>query len=178
MASKEVHPGRIMQTAFVVADLEAGIQTFSRQLNIGGWALKENVSFSDILYRGAPSDLKLRSATAYQGEMMYELIQQINDVPSVYRELTDRTGYGFHHFAIIVADVADEIAHYNARGFSIAMDVRVAKSGVRAVYIDCTEQTHGMVELLQDTPITRAWMEATAVLESELEAGGPRITKL
>ena len=178
MASKEVHPGRIMQTAFVVAELEAGIETFSRQLNIGGWALKDNVLFSELVYRGAPSELKLRSATAYQGEMMYELIQQINDVPSVYRELIDRTGYGFHHFGIIVSDLSAEIARYNAWGFSSAMDVRVAKSGVRAVYIDCTKQGHGMVELLQDSPITRAWMEATAALESALEAGGPRITKL
>jgi hypothetical protein len=167
-----------MQTAFVVPDLESGIEDFSRQLNIGGWALKDNVVFSEIFYRGEPSELKLRSATAYQGQMMYELIQQINDVPSVYKELTDRSGYGFHHFAVIVPNLADEIARYHAQGFSTAMDVRVAKSGIRAVYIDCKERTHGMVELLQDGAVTRAWMEATAAFECELEAAGPRITRI
>jgi hypothetical protein len=41
----------------------------------------------------------------FAGHMQIELIQPLDDHPSVYRETIEARGHGFHHFGIACADV-------------------------------------------------------------------------
>jgi hypothetical protein len=79
------------------------------------------------------------------------LIQQHDDVPSVFRELTHRSGPGFHHWAVMTAQFDAEVARYEAAGCAIAFSGKVAV-GARFVYADTVAALGGMTELIEVTP--------------------------
>ena len=51
----------------------------------------------------------------YAGHMCIELIQPLDDHPSVYSEIAQSRGFGFHHVGISVPDVDAAMADYLAR---------------------------------------------------------------
>ena len=61
--------------------------------------------------------------------MNIELIQPRDNHPSVYKEMVDRRGYGFHHVGIAVTDVTCVRADYEARGFRTAFEAPVPSGG-------------------------------------------------
>lgn len=155
-ASKELLPfgpalGEIMQVAYVVPDIGEAMKRWTGQLGVGPFFHFPKFPLLDAQYRGKPCDFDVDLALAYSGGMCFELIQQNNDAPSVYREIIDRRGYGFHHWAISTRDIDGLIAAYRARGFQLALH-GVAAVGARAAYIDTSELLGGMVELIELKP--------------------------
>ncbi len=88
----------IFQTAFVVEDLDAAIQHFSSRLYVGPWTILRDVDPRGAVYRGLPALATLHVAFGFGGHMTYELVQPVDDAPSVYRDVIEDRGYGFHHF--------------------------------------------------------------------------------
>ncbi len=85
---------------------------------------------------------------SFAGHMMIELIQQHNSAPSVYREVIEKRGYGFHHWGVASKNFDDDVAQYRNRGAEEAFSLRVP-SGGRVAYMDTTAQLPGMVELIE-----------------------------
>jgi hypothetical protein len=83
--------------------------------------------------------------------MSFELIEQHNDVPSVYREIVERRGYGFHHWGVPVPDLDRAVADYRAQGYEVAFSDRSPR-GYRVVYMDTTRDLPGMTELMEMMP--------------------------
>jgi hypothetical protein len=86
---------------------------------------------------------------------MIELIQQLNDAPSVYRELIDKRGHGFHHWAVASRNFEADIKRYQAMGYDVAFSDR-SPSGVRVVYMDATRDLPGMIEIIEMTDALEA----------------------
>ncbi len=107
--------GRLVQTAFVTLDIHATMTEMTTRLGIGPWFLRERGVFPRQIYRGRPADTALAIAMGYSGDMQFELIQQLDDTPSVYREVIDRTGPGLHHFGMAVDDYATALSHFSSR---------------------------------------------------------------
>lgn len=148
----QVHPSGIVQVAFVVEDIRVAMPLYSRHFGIGPWFLFEHFEFDWVRYRGEPTAIDLSLALGYSGGMMFELIEQHDDLPSVYRETVNRRGYGFHHNAV-TASPADYDAtrdRYLADGATLALEGEVAVGG-RAAYLDFGEQLPGMIELIELT---------------------------
>ena len=143
----------IIQIAFVVEDIRAAMPHYAERLNIGPWFHFPHFAFDWIKYRGAPSDLDIDLSLGFSGGMMFELIEQNNDVPSVYRDVVAQRGYGFHHWAIsCMPDHYDGVMQdYIARGYDIALEGAVAV-GARAAYVDTSADLGGMIELIEMTP--------------------------
>src|SRR5690606_29180669 len=81
--------------------------------------------------------------------------------PSVYREIIERRGYGFHHIGIAVDDSDAEKAAYEARGYEAAFSAEVP-SGGSVYYMDDGRTEPGFVELIpatsgMDDMFTRFW---------------------
>lgn len=175
MPAKDLSDGRIMQTAFVTDDIEKSVRDFGKQYDIGGWAIIRNLSVDSVLLRGKPCTAKISAAVAFQGDMMYEFIQPLDDLPSVYRDKDSNALLsGFHHLARIVPDLSEAVARYEAAGMTVAMDVKVSGGG-RAIYMEGDPQT-GMIELLEGTPSVDAFVEGCASLEAPLKGGEVSIT--
>lgn len=147
--------GRWIQTAFVTDDIHASMRELSRTLGAGPWFLRERGVFPNQVYRGQPSTTALAIAIGYAGDMQIEIIQQLDDSASVYREHSERSGYGLHHFGVAASDYQAALAYYRDLGFTLAYEAEVA-NGARVGYFDTHGRFVAMIEVIEFLPATEA----------------------
>jgi hypothetical protein len=90
----------IIQMAYVVTDIQRAMRLWIEKLKVGPWFLLPNFTGIEPQYRGKPSQADVQLAMSFAGHMNVELIQPNNDAPSVYREVLEKRGPGFHHWGI------------------------------------------------------------------------------
>jgi Glyoxalase/Bleomycin resistance protein/Dioxygenase superfamily len=140
--------GGIIQHAFVVKDIQQAMQEWATKLKVGPWFLLEHFTGEDARYFGKPTNVQVSIAMSFAGHMMIELIQQHNDVPSVYRDIAENRGYGFHHWGVATVNFDRDVQLYRAAGCELAFYERVP-SGGRVGYMDTTAHLPGMTELIE-----------------------------
>ena len=138
----------IIQMAYVVADLRAAIGQWIQRLHVGPWFVLEHFTGEDPVYRGQPSRAEVTIALSFAGHMNIELIQPQNDAPSVYREMIERRGYGFHHWGVATWDFDAAVAKYERAGYPLAFRLAVP-SGGRVGYMDTTAVLPGYTEVIE-----------------------------
>jgi hypothetical protein len=156
--------GGVVQVAYIVRDIEQSMKDFTSRLNVGPWFVAGPLIVTDGHYRGQPTSLELTLAIGFAGHMMVELIQQHNDVPSVYKEIVSKRGYGFHHFAIASPDFERDVERYKSMGYEVAFSAHSPR-GTRVAYMDTTNDLGGMLEIGKFRPESEAlfakWYEAS-----------------
>jgi hypothetical protein len=138
----------VIQMAYVVEDIHQAMDAWVKKLNVGPWFLLDSFTGVDPQYRGKPSEAAISLAMSFAGHMMVELIQEHSKAPSVYREVIERRGYGFHHWGVATRDFDRSVAEYGASGYELAFLARVPTGG-RVGYMDTTRDLPGMVELIE-----------------------------
>jgi hypothetical protein len=138
----------IIQIAFIVEDIHIAMASWSRDLHVGPWFLLDHFTGIDPDYRGSPSLAEVSLAMGYAGHMQIELIQPNDEHPSVYREIRDARGFGFHHYGIASHDFAADVATYEARGYELAFRLGVPTGG-SVGYLDTHGELPGMLELIE-----------------------------
>ena len=140
--------GGIIQEAFIVPDIIAGVEQFTKRLKIGPFFVIEHFPLFDYQYRGQPGEIDVTLALGFSGNMCFELIQQNDTRPSVYMETYEKRGWGFHHWAVATDTFDDHVKFYEGQGASMAL-YGVAAVGARAAYMDTSDTLPGMVELIE-----------------------------
>lgn len=150
--------GAIMQTAYVVDDLESATRHWAATLNVGPWLILDHFEADDMRYYGSPTNVDLSVALAYSGSMCFELITVHKDVPNVYADVVTNRGLGcFHHWAISTETFDDDVKRYQAQGYEIAFYGAVAAvNGKRFAYVDTRKENGGMIELIEISPDVEA----------------------
>lgn len=147
-------PGaRVVQMAWVVDNLERAAERLSRAMQVGPFLMIRHIQLDEPQHRGQPQRSDFSLCLAQAGEVQLELIEQHDLTPSVYRDIYPKTppgGMGFHHVAVIVPDVFEETARYNALGFPTASSGRFG--AIDFTYVDTTAAGGFMVEILPDRP--------------------------
>jgi hypothetical protein len=138
----------IIQTAYVVEDMKTAIQHWTRNLKVGPWFLIDRFTGVDPHYRGQPSTAAVALAMSFAGHMNVELIQPLDDAPSVYRDTIQKQGYGFHHWGMATANFDADFENYERQGYEAAFTLQVP-SGGRVAYMDTTRDLPGMIELIE-----------------------------
>jgi hypothetical protein len=138
----------IIQMAYVVEDIHKAMDMWVNKLKVGPWFLLPHFSGEDPQYRGKPSKAEVSLAMSFAGHMNVELIQPNNDAPSVYREVLETRGPGFHHFGVATANFDRDLERHRAAGHELAFYLRVP-SGGRVAYLDTTKQLPGFLELIE-----------------------------
>jgi hypothetical protein len=147
--------GGIIQVAYIVEDIQRSMLEFTQRLRIGPWFVSGPFVPPEGLYRGSPTRMRLTLAVGFSGHMSFELIEQHDDLPSVYQEVIKARGYGFHHWGVPVADIDKAVAEHRAQGYEVAFSDRSPR-GYRIVYMDTTRDLPGMIELMEMTPALEA----------------------
>ena len=137
----------MMQIAYIVPDLRAAIAQYVSLMNVGPWFVSEHFIGEQKTYRGAPTDVDMTIGMSYANQMCIELIQQLNNVPSVYTEVRDQRGYGFHHWGVGTYSYERDAGHYRAKGYQLAFFTMLR--GAPLAHFDTTPQFPGMVELIE-----------------------------
>jgi len=146
----------IIQMAYVVSDIRAAMAQWTLDLHVGPWFLLDHFTGDDPEYRGAPSRAAVTLAMAFAGHMQIELLQPLDDHPSVYREAISAQGYGFHHYGVGSRDFDGDIARYEERGYEVAFRAGVPTGG-SVCYMDTRGALPGFVEIIEIGPV----MEST-----------------
>lgn len=160
----------IMQIAYAVPDIQAAISWWVRELSVGPWFVVDRIGRGGT-YRGQPNRAEFTVAMAYSDKMMYELVQVLDDEPSVYKEARERNGYGFHHFGKLQRDAKQLASAYEAKGQAVAFHSPTPGGG-QVFFIDGGENATGFIELIEDVESTRKLFES--VWRASLSWNGDR----
>ncbi len=140
--------GGLIQLGFVVQDLNTAMADFTERMSAGPWFVIRNFAGVDPVYRGRPALARSDIALGFSGHMQIELIQQMDEHPSVYRERPPETRFGFHHFGIAAREFDAAAENYRQAGHQEAFSAAVP-SGGRVVYFDPGGAIPGMIELIE-----------------------------
>jgi hypothetical protein len=125
--------GPIIQNAFVVADMGAGIDYWTRVMTVGPFFKFPTIVFDEADYRGRPQTPDFEAAIAYSGDLMIELIKPKG--ASIFKEFLDAGGRGVHHLAAFTDDFRAASAAIEGRGGMRIQGGRVA-DGSSIAYFD------------------------------------------
>lgn len=138
----------IVQFAYTVRDAKAAARQWTELTGIGPWFLRGPFTTQRSKYRGAVVPTRLLVAQAFSGHSMIELIEQQDDAPSVYKEHSGDSPYGFHHIARATQSFDADFASYRERGLDVAYE-SVLPTEARLAYFDSREALGGMIELVE-----------------------------
>lgn len=150
--------GPVMQNGFVVDDVPAAIEHWTRRMHVGPFFMFERVPFKEVWYRGQPAtDIDLTVAIAYWGDIQIELIRQRNAVPSIYTDFRARYRSGLQHMGVMSGNLDRDLARLKAKSIEPVQHGNAA--GMRFAYVATDHHPGGMVELIEATPKTLEFFE-------------------
>ncbi len=138
--------GEIRQLGYVVNDIEAAMDYWSRTLGVGPWYYNPKVPIRNYQYEGSQYEPHNSVALANSGPIQVELIQTRNDVPSMYRDFLQAGRTGLQHVAYWTEDYDADLARLSAQGFRTVMSGEVGERG-RFVYFDTEYHPGTVIEL-------------------------------
>lgn len=141
--------GGIIQVAYVVEDIERDMLEYAKKYNIGPWYYTDRYTLRNAVYRGEPTDLSMKLCIGFSGHMMFELIEP-NDTPSVYQEIIQKRGHGFHHLGMACSDFDADVEKYLSMGYANAFSGTNTRDA-RLAYFDTQSDFPGMLELIEMT---------------------------
>jgi len=164
--------GPVMQLGFVVPDLERAARHWAG-LGIGPFFLLEHIGFAECVYRGAPVSFDMSAALAQWGPVQVELIEQHDDVPTIYTDFAGTRAGGLHHVGVMTDSIDAQLKSLAGTGIA-AVQSGSAANGIRFAYLD-TDALSGshpgaMIELIQRCPAIDAFFGM--VREAALDWGG------
>ena len=127
--------GEIRQLGYVVHDIEAAMDYWSRTLGVGPWYYNPKVPIVNYSYRGESHQPHNSVALANSGFVQVELIQTRNDVPSMYRDFLQTGQTGLQHIAYWTEQYEADLERLQGQGFQVVMSGEVGERG-RFCYFD------------------------------------------
>jgi hypothetical protein len=140
------HFGEIRQLGYVVHDIEAAMDHWSRTLGVGPWFYNPRVPIRDYQYDGKGYEPHNSVALANSGFVQVELIQIRNDVPSMYRDFLQAGRTGLQHVAYWTSNYDADLERLLAQGFKPKMQGEVGERG-RFIYFDTEFHPGTVIEL-------------------------------
>jgi hypothetical protein len=142
----------LIQSAWVVADMEASMKGWLA-LGVGPFFTFE-IDAPDALYRGERVPLRFRGALAQADDIQIEVIEQLSDGPSAYRDGVPKGQSGFHHVCRAFGAYDETLARLRGLGLTAATEVSFGPT--RFAYVDTREMIGCMLELVDNGPTQKA----------------------
>jgi methylmalonyl-CoA/ethylmalonyl-CoA epimerase len=123
-----------LQVAIVVRDLDAAMRTYVHDYGVGRWDIYEfnRGNVKDLREYGQPVERSWRLAVAMVGQVMWELIEPL-DEEGIYARLLAEKGEGVHHIGVAAPRFDDAVAAQAERGNGVVLSGEF--SGVRVAYL-------------------------------------------
>lgn len=172
--SKE--PSIIDENAWVVEDLQAAMETW---LNLGfGPFFVISMDLPEVRHRTARVPLSLKIAIARAGNVHVELIQQMNDGPSAFRDVYPAGQGGFHHIRRQASTGANGLSHYDAmaetfarNGVDVVMEMQFGAQ--RIGYADTRATLGCMMEFYDPSDAVDSLKRLTAAAAVDWDGSDP-----
>jgi hypothetical protein len=161
---------RFFQIGYIVDDLLSAADHWVRAFGVGPFHVLPRTRV-ECTYRGAVSGLDVQVCVAQAGPVQIELIQQNDDRPSVYRELTAVGTSLMHQLATVTADYDGQAAHYEALGYELVCEVITPDQ--RVAYFDTVADFGFYVEVIEQSPLFLKHIAAIAATCAQWDGTDP-----
>jgi hypothetical protein len=142
---------KFMQLCWVVPDLRVAIDGWVKTCGVGPFFWFDGVTFDGGMYRGKPARFpEIDAAIAYAGDVQIELVSQVNDQPSFWRDTVPRDARAFHDAALWCKDYDAQRSAYTKGGAEIAFEAH--RAGFRTCWIDTCSAIGFMIQLIEANP--------------------------
>lgn len=173
-----LHPilGPATQLGFVVRDLDAAVRHWVDVLGVGPFLFLEQGTGrppAASFFRGQEVRIELRLAFGFIGGVQLELIEQVNDAPSPYREFLAAGREGLQHLGYGVPDHPAACARLEAAGYAPELVIPVAGQDSPIVYYRSPAVLGPMLEI-----VPARWRPAREAVAARLrtwDGGDPLI---
>ena len=149
--------GTVLELCQVVRDLDRALAHWTQALGAGPFFVFDVPVLPGQRYRGQPTEVALRVGFGFSGGLLIELLQQTDGGLSVFTEMLDARGDGYHHVMLRLPYDAG-VARLSGLGHEIAFSgmmpggERFCLFDTRAVdgsYVELMELSPGMTESLR-----------------------------
>jgi hypothetical protein len=140
---------RFFQMGFVVDDVLAAAAKWAGVFGVGPFHVLP-VHDQHSTYRGAQATITCQVAVTQAGPVQIELIQQLCDRPSVFREWSRDGTCAFHQLSTVTPDYDGKKAHYEGLGYEIAAESLTGK--FRVAFVDTFADFGFYTEVVESTP--------------------------
>ncbi|WP_330229587.1 VOC family protein [Nocardia sp. NBC_00508] len=141
--------GPIRQNGYVVRNLKQAMHHWIDVLGVGPFFYIERLPVRQLQFRDTPSDATISVALAQSGELQIELIQQLDDAPTAFREFLDAGREGLHHVAFWTTTFDADLHRARSGGLRVVQSGRSGRGGPdeRFVYFEPGGHPGAMIEL-------------------------------
>ncbi|MDU9027495.1 VOC family protein [Pseudomonas mediterranea] len=142
--------GAVEQIAYVVDDLDKAIAHWN-SLGVGPFFVIRRIQYVEQSYRGEPTNCEVSAAFSYFGDLQIELLEQLNNEPSSFKEYKEKKGCGMQHIGVISKDILGDTLQLERQGY-IQVQRMVSTTGVVTVLFDSDRVGGSVIELIEETP--------------------------
>ena len=149
-----------MQIGIVVRDLDTALRRYVDDYGIGPWQVHEfNAGNAEDLHEyGQPVERSLRFAVTTVGQVLWELIETL-DEESVFARFLAEKGEGVHHIAVATPRFDDAVAAQAERGNNLVLSVTFG--GAKVAYLPTEHDLGVIIESFSGTPGAEQEPDAT-----------------
>jgi len=164
--------GDVRQNGYVVRDLEQALSFWIETQGVGPWFVIENARAPDFQYQGRPSQAETSLAMAQWGPIQIELIQPLDDEPSMYRDFLAAGREGLQHVACWSDDYDETLAAAQAAGFRVGQGGSFAPDA-RYVYFESDGHPGTVIELAETAGTMGSFFRAVAKAAEGWDGSAP-----
>ena len=162
----------MFQNAWVVDDLEAAMTRWSSEMGVGPFFVTEHgAQFSNVLYRGEPSELYMNVALAQAGPLQVELIQPVSASCAYRDSVPAGTAMGFHHMCVWTHDIDADTEYFAGLGYPAANSAETG--AIRFAYYDTRPLLGCMLEVVEKKPAVEATFARIAEVCADWDGSDP-----
>lgn len=147
-------PNPIVQLGYSVPDIDAAIERWRSAFNVGPIFVNREIRVQGI-YRGAASVFYNTSAFIQWGNMQIELTQQLDDAPSMLRDVCPPGETRVISYAWFADEWASEVHQLNGQGFETVFTAAVPAIGVQVAFVDTRAAIGVLAEVHQNSEFLR-----------------------
>ena len=140
---------RFFQMGFVVDDVLAAAGKWASVFGVGPFHVLP-VFDQHSTYSGRAATITSQVGVAQAGPVQIELIHQLCDRPSVFREWSRDGTCAFHQLATVTPDYDGKKAHYEGLGYEIVGESLAGK--FRVAFVDTVADFGFYTEVVESTP--------------------------
>jgi hypothetical protein len=142
--------GSVLELCQVVRDIGPALEHWTQTIGAGPFFVFDVPVLPGQLYRGQPTEVSMRVGFGFSGGLLIELLQQTNDTPSVFTEMLDTRGGGYHH-VMLRLPYDEGFARLSGQGHEVAFSGTMP-GGERFCLFDTLAADAGYIELMELSP--------------------------
>ena len=136
------------QLGFVVRDMDAAISYWNERMGVGPFIVNTR-EMAGLTYRGEPTQVEAKFTSACAGEIYIELIQQLNDGKSVYRDFLDSGQEGLQHLGYFTYDYDNDYRACLESGLVVVQEGPSRHdAATRFAYFEAPDEKGPQIELI------------------------------